>query len=170
MSWNCSRLQMKSCHSFPIPISNQKLVPNSQHGPEFPAKVVSLHFALTDTEGEAVGQSVDHHTGSLASIIWNWNSLVQSIINLGKHRNYFYFSGLSPLLCSLPLLNFKHSNPREWVQPMCPQTILKGKAARPVCNCPGEAAGNTELRESPCLGGTHCLHPEPFHDRRLPSI
>ena len=105
---------MKSCHSFPIPISNQKLFPTSQCGPEFPAKVVSPHLALTNTEGEASGTVLiviwDHSYCRMSSVICNWNSLVQNIINLGKCRNYLHFSGIISLLCSLPRANFKHCN------------------------------------------------------------
>lgn len=66
----------------------------------------------------------------------------------------------------------------EWIQSMCPLlwqencTDLQGKAARPMCNCPGAVARNRECRENPCLEGTqrHAWHPKPVHDRRLPSI
>lgn len=53
--WNCSFLQMSSCHSFPTSVSNQKLFHNSQHGPEVPANAVNLLLALTDTGGGATG-------------------------------------------------------------------------------------------------------------------
>lgn len=44
---------------------------------------------------------------------------------------------------------------------MCPllwqenRTALQGKAARPVCNCPGVVARNREHGENPCLEGIH---------------
>ena len=114
MSRNYSCLQMKSCHSFPIPISKQNLFPNSQRGPEFPAKVVSPRLALTDTEVDASGTVLiviwDHLHHRMSSVICNWNSLVQNIRNLGKRRNYFKFSGIICCLFSLPHANFKHGN------------------------------------------------------------
>jgi len=68
----------------------------------------------------------------------------------------------------------------ERIQPTSPlqwqgdRMSLKGKAAHPVCKCPGAAAGNTDLREDPFLAGTHRYllapkafsHPEgPLHPR-----
>lgn len=56
-------------------MSNQKLLLNSQHGPEFPAKVVSPHLALTNTEGEVSGTVLivmwDHLHGRMSSVTCN---------------------------------------------------------------------------------------------------
>lgn len=136
---------MKSCHGFPILISNQKLFPDSQHGPEFSAKVVSPHLTLTNTKGEVSGTVLivmwDHLHGRMSSVICNCKSLVQNIINLGKCRNYFHLSGM------ISLLHFCHVQTSSMATPaaehraaalLCthfPLSLLTSFSGGWFCNC-----------------------------------
>lgn len=126
VSWYCSHLQMKSCHKFCNPNKQSEVI--SQWPMWSWLSTRSCKPTLGSHQYWSWGEwdRVDYDMGSFAlqnvSCHLQLKQLIQNIINLGKCRNYFHFSGIISFFCLLPCPNFKHSNSNWWAS--CSSTAV----------------------------------------------